>query len=110
MVVCFLFVRTVNSVHLNIFEMKNEYSRWSVKYIVNTDDVVMLIPETWKLSAERFSFKVLLIVVGEKEEDLFLVMETYKKVVKYKVMLKTLRMLYEYGSIYPPVTKLSSFC
>ncbi|GJY41508.1 hypothetical protein Tco_0428778 [Tanacetum coccineum] len=78
---------------LRIFEMRNVYSRWSVKYLVNLDDLMMLSPSTWGIDSS-----VLCIVLGEREEDSFMVIESHGKVLQYKIMLKTLRTLFDFGS------------
>lgn len=51
------------------------------------------IPETWKKPAKWVFPNVCCTVLGEKEEDTFIVMELCEKVVQYKILLKTLRML-----------------
>lgn len=91
--------------------MRNGYSSWSVKYLVVRDDIMMLIPETWKMSAKWFCFNVLCIAVGEREEDSFLMMEAFGKVEKYKIISKTLYQLYDLESTCPVVepSSLRSF-
>ncbi|GJU13268.1 F-box protein-like protein [Tanacetum coccineum] len=54
-----------------IFEKGNGYSEWSVKYIVNLDDII----------AKRLSIRerIYCIVLGEREEDSFLVWRLGRK-------------------------------
>nr|GEV75282.1 hypothetical protein [Tanacetum cinerariifolium] len=39
----------IDSQKFNVFEMKNGYSKWSIKYITNLDDIMMLSPITWRI-------------------------------------------------------------
>nr|GFA14296.1 hypothetical protein [Tanacetum cinerariifolium] len=77
-----------NSQQFNIYEMSNVSSEWSVKYKLNFDDNIIL----WPM---KFSYNVWCIVLGEREEDSFIVMELDKKVVEYKIRSKNFRELYD---------------
>nr|XP_043631632.1 F-box protein At5g07610-like [Erigeron canadensis] len=79
--------------HLNIYEMGNGYSGWSLKYIVKYEDSISTFFETWKKSTVKFRFDVLSIVLGEREDESFIVMKPCGKVVKYNLLLKTLHIL-----------------
>ncbi|GKA16795.1 hypothetical protein Tco_0696632 [Tanacetum coccineum] len=72
-----------------IFEKGNGYSEWSVKYIVNLDDII----------AKRLSIRerIYCIVLGEREEDSFLVWRLGRKVVQHKIMSKTLSTISDLG-------------
>nr|GEV98500.1 hypothetical protein [Tanacetum cinerariifolium] len=56
--------------HFTIYEKRNVYSEWSLKYIVNLDDIIKPFPRRW-----MECLCVYCIVLGEREEDSFLVME-----------------------------------
>ncbi|KAI3719660.1 hypothetical protein L6452_20562 [Arctium lappa] len=98
-----LLVYTVlNFRQLNVYEMRDGYSEWSVKYIVNLDDIGKLFPKTWGISAKRFCFIVRCVVVGEREEDSYVVMDVFGKLIQYHIVLKTLRMICDLASTRPP--------
>nr|GFA85431.1 hypothetical protein [Tanacetum cinerariifolium] len=62
---------------LNIYGMRNEDSVWSVKYIVNLDEV-RIFPKIWSVATSFWaSFGVLSIILGEREDDSFLLMVCY---------------------------------
>lgn len=79
-----------NSQQFNIYEMSNVSSEWSVKYNLILDDNIISWPRT-------ISGNVWCIILGEREEDSFMVMELDKKVVEYKIMSNNLRELYDMG-------------
>ncbi|GJV93227.1 hypothetical protein Tco_1541040 [Tanacetum coccineum] len=84
------------SPQLHILEMRNVYSGWSVKYLVNLDDLMMQSPSSWGIHSS-----VWCIVLGEREEDSFMVIESYGKVLQYKIMLNTVHTLFDFGSTSP---------
>nr|GEV53761.1 hypothetical protein [Tanacetum cinerariifolium] len=83
----------INSLKLNVFEMKNGCSEWSVKYIVNLDDIMMPFLNTWRIFDCVWE-----IVSGEREEDSFMIIDLFSKVVQYNPMLKTHRTFYDLES------------
>ncbi|XP_024987306.1 F-box protein At5g07610-like isoform X1 [Cynara cardunculus var. scolymus] len=99
----------LDSRQLKVYEMRNEYSGWLVKYIVNLDDMGKLFPKTWLISAKRFCIIVRSVVVGEREEDSYVVMEVSGKLIQYHIVLKTLRMIYGLASTCPPVSEAKKF-
>ncbi|GKC29215.1 hypothetical protein Tco_1036509 [Tanacetum coccineum] len=78
---------------LNVSEMKNGCCEWSVKYIVNLNDITMPSPSMW-----RIEHRVPAIVSGERKEDSFMIIHLLSKVVQYNPMLKTLRTVYDLES------------
>ncbi|GJY07388.1 hypothetical protein Tco_0374442 [Tanacetum coccineum] len=78
----------IDSRKLNVSEMKNGCSEWSVKYIVNLNDITMPFPNSLRIKR-----RVWAIVLGEIEEDSFMIIDLLSKVVQYNPMLKTLRTL-----------------
>ncbi|GJZ21588.1 hypothetical protein Tco_0558627 [Tanacetum coccineum] len=77
-----------HSQQLNIYEMRNGYSEWLVKYVVNLDDIMKPIPDFWQIPKG-----VWCIVLGEREEDSFMIIELLRKVVQYHPVSKTVRTL-----------------
>nr|GEZ03084.1 RNA-directed DNA polymerase, eukaryota, reverse transcriptase zinc-binding domain protein [Tanacetum cinerariifolium] len=63
--------------HFTIYEKGNVYSEWLVKYIVNLDDIIKPFPEMWSMCC--ISRIIYCIVLEEREEDSFLVIELDKK-------------------------------
>ncbi|GJT17812.1 AT-hook motif nuclear-localized protein 28-like protein [Tanacetum coccineum] len=81
------------SQHFTIYEKRNVYSEWSLKYIVNLDDIIKPFPKRrWSECPYVFC-----IVLGEREEDSFMVMKLDKKVVQYKIVSKTLCTISDLG-------------
>nr|XP_043625175.1 F-box protein At5g07610-like [Erigeron canadensis]XP_043625176.1 F-box protein At5g07610-like [Erigeron canadensis] len=94
-----------------IYEMRKGYSEWSMRYLVNLDDIWKLFPRVEGLEhAVMFgSYHVLCIVLGE-EEDPFLVLEMCGKVVQYNIVLETIRELYDYRPLNFESTELYRGC
>nr|XP_043634628.1 F-box protein At5g07610-like [Erigeron canadensis] len=90
---------------LKIYERMNEYS-WSVRYIIKYEDCIEASLKTWKMSTVGFHFNVLFMVVGEREEESFVVMDLLGMVVKYNLLSKTLHVLY---GIHTNLTPISAF-
>nr|GEW35401.1 hypothetical protein [Tanacetum cinerariifolium] len=63
------------------------------KYIINTDDFMNPLPKGWSIRSIVWS-----IVLGEKEEDSFIIINLSTKVVQYNLISKTLREIYDMGS------------
>ncbi|GJW39037.1 retrovirus-related pol polyprotein from transposon TNT 1-94, partial [Tanacetum coccineum] len=95
---CLLLARKSNrySRQLHILEMRNVHSGWSVKYLVNLDDLMMPSPSTWGIHSSAWC-----IVLGEREEDSFMVIESHGKVLQYKIVLNTVHTLFDFGSTSP---------
>ncbi|GKE44816.1 HMG1/2-like protein, partial [Tanacetum coccineum] len=55
--------------HFTIYEKKNAYYEWLLKYIVDLDDILMSFPRRWSICSTVFG-----IILGEREEDSFLVL------------------------------------
>ncbi|GJU83219.1 hypothetical protein Tco_1285584, partial [Tanacetum coccineum] len=69
-----------DSRQLYIFDMRNGYSEWSPKYLINLDDIMTPLPQNWGIYSS-----VWCIVLGEREEDSFMVIESNEKVLNVKV-------------------------
>ncbi|GJU63949.1 hypothetical protein Tco_1245784 [Tanacetum coccineum] len=76
-----------------IYEMMKGSYVWSVRYHVDTDDFMTPLPEGWSIRSTVWS-----IVLGEREDDSFLVINLSEKVVEYNLISKNLREIYDMGS------------
>ncbi|GKC70940.1 hypothetical protein Tco_1116823 [Tanacetum coccineum] len=92
---CLLLVRRddFGSSKFTIYEMMKGSSVWSVRYHVDTDDFMTPLPEGWSIRSTVWS-----IVLGEREDDSFLVINLSGKVVEYNLISKNLREMYDMGS------------
>ncbi|GJT97955.1 hypothetical protein Tco_1093473 [Tanacetum coccineum] len=92
---CLVLVRRdcIGSSKFTIYQMRKGCSVWSSKYIVNTDDFMNPLPEGWSIRSIVWS-----IVLGEREEDSFIIINLSTKVVQYNLISKTLREIYDMGS------------
>ncbi|GKD56901.1 hypothetical protein Tco_1290288, partial [Tanacetum coccineum] len=92
---CLLLVRRddFGSSEFTIYEMMKGSSVWSVRYHVDTDDFMTPLPEGWSIRSTVWS-----IVLGEREDDSFLVINLSGKVVEYNLISKNLREMYDMGS------------
>nr|GEU51042.1 hypothetical protein [Tanacetum cinerariifolium]GEV58634.1 hypothetical protein [Tanacetum cinerariifolium] len=80
-----------DSRRLNIYEMRNGYSEWSLKYLVDHDDFRILDPTT------RICNRVWFIILGDKEEDTNCMVFENDEVILllYKIVSKITRELCE---------------
>ncbi|GJW78269.1 hypothetical protein Tco_0139951 [Tanacetum coccineum] len=85
-------LETENS-DFTIYEMTKGCSVWLIKYIVDTNDFMTPLPEGWSIWYIFWS-----LVLGEIEEDSFLVINLSGKAVQYNLISKTLREIYDMGS------------
>nr|GFA11130.1 hypothetical protein [Tanacetum cinerariifolium] len=91
---CLVLVRRdcIGSSKFTIYQMRKGCSVWSSKYIVNTDDFMNPLPDRWTIRSIIWS-----IVLGEKEEDSFIIINLSAKVLQYNLISKTLREIYDMG-------------
>ncbi|GJV91864.1 hypothetical protein Tco_1539677 [Tanacetum coccineum] len=92
---CLLLVRKdeFGSNKFTIYKMMKGSSVWLVRYHVDTDDFMTPLPEGWSIRSTVWS-----IVLGEREDDSFLVINLSGKVVEYNLISKNLREMYDIGS------------
>ncbi|GKE56797.1 hypothetical protein Tco_1495982 [Tanacetum coccineum] len=64
-----------------------------VRYRVHTNDFMTPFPDGWSIRSIVWS-----IVLGEREQDLFLVIKLSGEVVQYNLISKTLHEIYDCGS------------
>ncbi|GJW96428.1 hypothetical protein Tco_0178236 [Tanacetum coccineum] len=81
------------SSEFTIYEMMIGCSVWTVRYRVHTDDFMTPLPEGWSIQSNVWS-----ILLGEREQGLFLVIKLSGKVVQYNLISKTLHKIYDCGS------------
>ncbi|XP_071708857.1 F-box protein At5g07610-like [Rutidosis leptorrhynchoides] len=84
---------------LYVYEMSNEHSEWSTKYVVTLDESVRSFSNIWRRPDKWVSTSVWSVVLGERDEDSFLVIELYGKVMQYHVISKAIRELRNFKSI-----------
>ncbi|GJY69898.1 hypothetical protein Tco_0472880 [Tanacetum coccineum] len=75
------------------YEMMKGCYVWLIKYLVDIDDFLSPLPEGCLIW-----FIIQSIVLGEREEDSFLMINLSRKVVEYNLTSKTLREIYDMGS------------
>ncbi|GJW20334.1 hypothetical protein Tco_0030956 [Tanacetum coccineum] len=92
---CLLLVRRddFRSSEFTTYEMMKGSSVWLVRYHVDTDDFMTSLPKGWSIRSTVWS-----IVLGEWEDDSFLVINLSGKVVEYNLISKNLRDMYDMGS------------
>ncbi|GJR15252.1 importin subunit alpha-9 [Tanacetum coccineum] len=76
-----------------IYEMMKGSSVRSVRYLVNTEELMNPLPEGWSIRTSVWS-----IGLKEEEEDSFLVINLSGKVVKYNLISKTINEIFDIGS------------
>ncbi|KAD5961477.1 hypothetical protein E3N88_12950 [Mikania micrantha] len=97
---CLLFIDVYppSIMKLDIHEMNRDYSGWSVKYHVDLNQVTRFIEQSEitlaiDLIRRRESFVIHCLVVGEREEDSFLLLEIPGKAIRYNIALKTFQVI-----------------
>ncbi|GJV18852.1 hypothetical protein Tco_1367872 [Tanacetum coccineum] len=79
----------------HVFEMREESSEWLVKYILDNRDYI--VPGRWIPSRYVYN-PFLCIVLGEREDESFMVIESNSKIVRYKFVSKTVSTLLNFLS------------
>ncbi|KAA8533899.1 hypothetical protein F0562_031416 [Nyssa sinensis] len=86
----------------NVYEMERDYSKWFVKFRVDLDPVSTVFPEMirshlhpWDL--RYFSFVLLSLVRGEKDEDSFVVLHITGKAIRYNFVDTTFKKLCDFA-------------
>ncbi|GJV23088.1 hypothetical protein Tco_1375783 [Tanacetum coccineum] len=92
---CLLLVRRdyIGSREFTIYEIRKGCSVWSIKYLIDTNDFMSPLPEGWSIRSIVWS-----IVLGEREDDSFFVINLSGRVVEYNLISKTLREIYDMRS------------
>ncbi|GKA13961.1 hypothetical protein Tco_0693607 [Tanacetum coccineum] len=92
---CLLFVcrNDIGSREFTIYEMMKGCSVWTVRYVVNTNEFITPLPERWSIQSTVWS-----IGLGEREKDVFIVINLSGKVVKYNLISKTINEIFDIGS------------
>ncbi|GJT21865.1 hypothetical protein Tco_0891802 [Tanacetum coccineum] len=82
----------ISSIKITNYGMMKGCSVWSVRYLVNIEEFVNPLPERWSIRSTVWS-----IGLGEREDDSFLVINLYRKVVKYNLISKTINEIFNIG-------------
>ncbi|XP_071712192.1 F-box protein At5g07610-like [Rutidosis leptorrhynchoides] len=81
---------------IKIYELKRDYSDWFVKYNVDLEQFGGPLGEIVNVRYDvTVEFDVLALVLGEKEDDSFLVVEIPEKIVRLNLELKTYYKLHD---------------
>ncbi|GKD09145.1 hypothetical protein Tco_1188830 [Tanacetum coccineum] len=83
----------IGSTDFTIYEMMKGSSVWSVRYLVNIEQLMNPLPERWSIRTSVWS-----IYLGEGENDAFVVINLSGKVVKYNLISKTNTEIFDIGS------------
>nr|GEW15357.1 hypothetical protein [Tanacetum cinerariifolium] len=83
----------IGFINFTINEMIKGSFVWSVRYLVNIEQLMHLLPEGWSIRTSVWS-----ICLGEGEDDAFVVINISKKVVKYNLISKTTIEVFYIGS------------
>ncbi|KAM0016002.1 putative F-box domain-containing protein [Helianthus debilis subsp. tardiflorus] len=90
-----LVVRCCRMRRLNVYEIKRDYSEWRIKYHVDLEEVIRVYPNM--VTRLGLHFIVQALVVGEREEDSFVVLELPGKLIQYKFMVNTIFQLCDFS-------------
>nr|GEX59055.1 hypothetical protein [Tanacetum cinerariifolium] len=91
-----------DSCNLRVYEISYASTGWSLKYRVNLDDIINPYLKTRRIPHMWCCSNVWCIVLGEREDDSFLVMELYGKVVQINIVSENACMLCDFGLPSPP--------
>ncbi|GJT47385.1 hypothetical protein Tco_0956100 [Tanacetum coccineum] len=90
---CFLVCNMILALKSYYLRMIKGCSVWSVRYLVNTEKLMNLLPKGWLIQSTIWS-----IGLGEREDDVFLVINLSEHVVKYNLISKTINEIFDIGS------------
>nr|GEW24167.1 hypothetical protein [Tanacetum cinerariifolium] len=101
-------VGTVNHesyLHLNVYEMSSDHSGWFIKYQLELDELPVAYPEMIRSNQHPsspcyYEFKVLDVVRGELEEDTFMVVWIPGKIIRYNVVDKSFKQIFDLTNIF----------
>ncbi|KAL8118618.1 hypothetical protein AgCh_016221 [Apium graveolens] len=88
---------------LSVYEMKSDYSLWFVKYQIDLDPISRVFPEMTKHKAifhdkNEYAVAVLSLIRRENfREDPFLVLEIPGKVIRYNVVTRSVKMVWDFS-------------
>ncbi|GJX32200.1 F-box protein-like protein [Tanacetum coccineum] len=87
-----------NPLHLKVFEMFCDHSGWFVKYLVELDDLAatyLEIIRNVQSPSRPYEFEVLDVVKGEEEEDTFMVVKIFMKIIRFNIMDKSFKEIFD---------------
>ncbi|KAK1362948.1 F-box domain containing protein [Heracleum sosnowskyi] len=87
---------------LSVYEMKSDYSMWFVKYQIDLDPIFRAFPEIKDITSFEYQFyyavKVFSLIRRENfHEDSFLVLEIPGKVIRYNLMDRSFKLIWDFG-------------
>ncbi|XP_071734350.1 F-box protein At5g07610-like [Rutidosis leptorrhynchoides] len=91
-----------DNVRYKIHELKKDYSGWIMKYRVDLEQVSRSFPEiistTYRAAdgSGFFHYTLLSLVLGEKDEDSFLVLQIPKKAIRFNIVSRTCHKLLDF--------------
>lgn len=92
---------------VDVYEMKNDYSGWFVKYKVDLSPVCQVFPE---MSADNHLVYILSLITREKfEEDPFLVFQIPNKVIRYNLMDRSFKSIWDFPTPHPVTSTPGGF-
>nr|GEZ87864.1 hypothetical protein [Tanacetum cinerariifolium] len=83
----------IGSNDFTIYEIMKGSSVWSIRYLVNIEQLMHPLTEGWSIRTIVWS-----ICFGEGEEDAFVVINISEKVLKYHLISKTTTEIFDIGS------------
>ncbi|KAK6121904.1 hypothetical protein DH2020_044354 [Rehmannia glutinosa] len=93
-----------SSISFNVYEMRQDYSEWFIKYRVDLSPVVAAFPEMIRSNPINFYmdwrnrpiYALCSLVRGEKDEDSFLVLNIEGKAIRYNIVYQTFETIFEF--------------
>nr|XP_043639791.1 F-box protein At5g07610-like [Erigeron canadensis] len=89
-----LVVRCCRFRRLNVYAINKDYSEWYIKYHVDLEEVIRVYPKM--MTRLGLHFLVQSLVLGEKEEDSYIVLELPGKLIQYKFVVNTITQLCDF--------------
>nr|XP_043618207.1 F-box protein At5g07610-like [Erigeron canadensis] len=94
-----------NRLQLNVYEMLNDHSGWFVKYQVDLAELPGTYPGMahsylHPSSPHYYEFDILDVVRGEKEEDTFMVVRVPEKIIRYNIMDKNFKQIFDATNVF----------
>ncbi|GJT73523.1 F-box protein-like protein [Tanacetum coccineum] len=89
-----LVVRCSTFRRLNVYEIKKNYYDWCIKYYVDLEEVIRVYPRL--VTRLGLHFVVQSFVLGEREEDSFIVLELPGLLIQYKFLLNSISQLRDF--------------
>ncbi|KAL8118607.1 F-box protein At5g07610-like [Apium graveolens] len=96
----------LNDPSLIVYEMKSDYSEWFIKYQIDLGPICKVFPDITTKSVfplDNYKVAVLSIIRREKfREDSFLVMEIPGKVIRYNLVDRSFKLIWDFSGAFKP--------